>query len=264
MKIELNFPDELLSDAQRFYQGNEPAEAARLFTAGVLERLAIEKENGKGNSSLTFISGDFNYELRDIPSEMMAQFRKNATLFYPELPEDKAWVQYLVDSMSSITNVDLGTLQMSGIPIQYLADFQSACREIGYDEYSLLNSLLVWNEQGTLQLVRMLRDEDKKEDIYPTKETGAYLIICDRKAMSLLDQSGEAINKALAATGHPHFGMNGGGLLALILSEVMKGGLKLSTSETTKEAKRIILDYQVNAKRKSSDPAAKAGRVFTK
>ena len=199
---QINLPDDLFAafskKAKEVFPNSGDASSLAL---GNLIRYFI---NSKGESALVLETPEGKLlTLTDINDSFFEQFVQNCKGMYPD--SDKPEVDFLLDSMASLVNVDNKVILMSGIPTEYEESLRKTLDAAfgggSQAVYQLLGKLLLKAKNNRVIAVQINEDASTPNFDDPKFTVIAEGILAEQQAPALLSVVGMMISKLIAIFG---------------------------------------------------------------
>lgn len=93
------------------------------------------------------------WTISNIPAKLMAEFNDRAGEMYPN--KEAPWMHLILDTISSVCDVDKVTYQLTDIPADMMEQFDAKLAECEYSRYSVLSEMLQAAGKGNFVVGRL-------------------------------------------------------------------------------------------------------------
>lgn len=102
------------------------------------------------------------WTISNIPAKLMAEFNDRAAEMYPG--KDAPWMHLILDTISSVCDVDKVTYQLTDIPADMMEQFDAKLAECEYTRYSVISEMLQAAGKNNFVVGRLNTDQSAPGD----------------------------------------------------------------------------------------------------
>lgn len=110
------------------------------------------------------------WTISEIPAKLMSEFNDRAAEMYPG--KEAPWMHLILDTISSVCDVDKVTYQLTDIPADLMENFDNSVAECDYTRYSIISELLQAAGKNNFVVGRMITEESAPGDSVAVIITG--------------------------------------------------------------------------------------------